>query len=87
MIDLARVRADTVGVDDIVHLNNCGSSLPPCSVVDAQVEYLRTEQRMGGYETASARADELDAFQPRLDHVVDGIATGSADAEDRDARL
>ena len=62
MIDLARVRADTVGVDDIVHLNNCGSSLPPCSVVDAQVEYLRTEQRMGGYETASARADELDAF-------------------------
>lgn len=62
MIDLDRVRADTIGVDDIVHLNNCGSSLPPRSVVDAQVDYLRAEQRGGGYETAAARADDLDAF-------------------------
>lgn len=62
MIDLQRVRADTVGVDDIIHLNNCGSALPPRCVVDAQVDYLRTEQRMGGYETAVARADDLDDF-------------------------
>lgn len=62
MIDLIRVRADTLGVDDIVHLDNCGSSLPPQSVVDAQIGYLRAEQRMGGYQTAAARADELHDF-------------------------
>lgn len=62
MIDLARVRGDTLGVDDIVHLNNCGSSLPPRSVVDAQVDYLREEQRMGGYEVAAARSDDLHDF-------------------------
>ena len=62
MIDLERVRADMVGVDDIVHLNNCGSALPPRCVVDAQVDYLRAEQRMGGYETAAARADDLQEF-------------------------
>ncbi len=31
--------------------------------------------------------DEVDAFEPRLDHVVDGIAAGAADAEHDDARL
>ena len=31
--------------------------------------------------------DELDALQPGLDHVVDGVAAGAADAEDDDARL
>lgn len=60
MIDIERVRADTEGVDEIVHLNSCGSSLPPRAVVDAQVAYLRQEQRRGGYETATAFADRLD---------------------------
>ena len=31
--------------------------------------------------------DELDAFETGLDHVVDGVAAGAADAEDRDPRL
>ena len=31
--------------------------------------------------------DEVDAFEPRLDHVVDGIAAGAADPTDDDARL
>ena len=30
--------------------------------------------------------DELDALEPRLDHVVDGVAAGAADAEHDDAR-
>lgn len=59
MIDVDRIRADTSRVDEIVHLNSCGSSLPPSAVVDAQIDYLREEQHRGGYETATARADEL----------------------------
>src|SRR6185437_12170253 len=30
---------------------------------------------------------EFDAFQSGRDHVVDGVATGAADAKDHDARL
>ena len=30
--------------------------------------------------------DEVDAFEPRLDHVVDGIAAGAANPEHDDAR-
>ncbi|MEO6653819.1 MAG: aminotransferase class V-fold PLP-dependent enzyme [Ilumatobacteraceae bacterium] len=76
MIDLDRVRADTVGVDDIVHLNNCGSSLPPAPVVDAQVAYLRSEQRSGGVETAAAHQRELDDF-----HVASAEMLGCAPDE------
>ena len=59
-IDLTQVRADTAGCEDVLHFNNAGSSLPPRQVVDAMVDYLREEEVEGGYETAAARADDLD---------------------------
>jgi len=31
--------------------------------------------------------NEFDAFEMRLDHVVDGVATGSADTDHGDPRL
>lgn len=62
MIDLDRLRAETVGVTHCIHLHNCGSSLPPDPVVDAQIAYLRAEQRMGGYEAATEHGAALDDF-------------------------
>ena len=62
MLDLARLRADTPGAELVVHLNNCGSSLPPQPVVDAMVDYLQAEARTGGYEIAADRAGDLDDF-------------------------
>ena len=44
---------------------------------------LRTGERLG----IGIGDDELDAFEPGLDHVVDGIATGAADPTHDDARL
>ena len=61
-VDVQRVRADVTGVDRITHLDNCGSSLPPDVVVDAQIDYLRAEQRMGGYAAARASAEALGGF-------------------------
>ena len=60
MLDLARIRADTPGCGSIAHFNNSGSSLPPRPVVDAVIDYLRTEERMGGYEAESERHDDLE---------------------------
>ncbi|HEV8461343.1 MAG TPA: aminotransferase class V-fold PLP-dependent enzyme [Gaiellaceae bacterium] len=67
MIDLARVRADTPGVEHVVHLNNAGSSLPPRQVHDAVVDYLTRESQIGGYETAHERRDDWE-------HTYDALA-------------
>ncbi len=57
LIDVARVRADTPGCRDMVHLNNAGAALPPRVVVDTVIEHLELEARVGGY----AAADEVAA--------------------------
>lgn len=62
MIDIARVRADTLSCEDVIHLNHAGSSLPPRQVVAAVVDHLRSEERMGGYEAQAHHADLLDDF-------------------------
>lgn len=61
-IDLARVRAETRGCEDVVHLNNAGAALPPAPVADHLYAYLKDEELRGGYETADSRRDELEHF-------------------------
>lgn len=66
-LDVAALRADTPGCEEVVHLNNAGASLMPDRVVDAVVGHLRLEARMGGYEAAAAAADDLE-------HTYDAVA-------------
>lgn len=58
-LDIARLRAETPGCAHVVHLNNAGSSLPPALVVDTVVSYLEEEARVGGYELADRRQEDL----------------------------
>jgi cysteine desulfurase/selenocysteine lyase len=67
LIDVARVRADTPGCFDVVHLNNAGASLPPRVVVDTVIEHLELEARVGGYAAA-------DSVSARADAVYDSVA-------------
>jgi cysteine desulfurase/selenocysteine lyase len=66
-IDLARVRADTPGLANVLHLNNAGAALPPRSVTEAVVAHLQREADIGGYEAA----EEADGT---LEHCYDAIA-------------
>jgi selenocysteine lyase/cysteine desulfurase len=61
MLNLAKLRADTRGVEHRLHLNNAGASLMPRSVLDVMQEYLKRESEIGGYETADERQDVIAA--------------------------
>ncbi len=67
-IALDRVRADTPGCRNVLHFNNAGASLPPTPVLEAQLEHLRREASIGGYEAAAEAT-------PQLERTYESIAT------------
>jgi selenocysteine lyase/cysteine desulfurase len=67
-IDIERIRRDTPGIGNSVHLLASGSALMPKQVVDAVVDHTLLEAQIGGYE-AQARAANV------LDRVYDTVAS------------
>lgn len=66
-LDVARARRETPGCEDVLHFNNAGASLTPQPVLDAVIEHLRLEARIGGYEAA-------DCQEHVIEHVYDAAA-------------
>lgn len=64
------MRAATPGIENVIHVNNAGSALPPSVVTDTVVDYLRREEAIGGYETADERHDQLEAVYDSLGALV-----------------
>ena len=58
---VAELRADTPGCSERIHLNNAGAGLMPGSVVQAVLDHVALESRIGGYEAGDARAEAIDA--------------------------
>ena len=69
-VDLETARADTPGCAEVAHFNNAGAALPPAVVTEAIIDHLRLEARIGGYEAAAARADQLEALYPALARLL-----------------
>lgn len=69
-IDIERVREETPGCRDLIHLNNAGCALPPAAVVDTMVDYLRQEEAQGGYEVQTARSDQIEATYTSLARLI-----------------
>ena len=61
-MDIEKLRADTPGVADLIHFNNCGAGLMPDPVLRTVTGYLEEETRLGGYETAEKHQAEIDGF-------------------------
>jgi len=65
-MDVAALRADTPGCGNVVHLNNAGSALPPAIVTGAQVDHLRLEEAIGGYEAHARAADRIEGTRTSI---------------------
>ncbi|MGI9644421.1 MAG: aminotransferase class V-fold PLP-dependent enzyme [Ilumatobacteraceae bacterium] len=64
-------RAATPGCrPDLIHLNHAGSSLPPQVVLDTQLDHLRLEATIGGYEAAAATVDERAAVYGSIARLI-----------------
>jgi selenocysteine lyase/cysteine desulfurase len=61
-MNIAQLRKDTPGSENLIHFNNAGASLMPKPVVDAIRNYLTEEEYKGGYETAAAAEDRIQDF-------------------------
>jgi selenocysteine lyase/cysteine desulfurase len=68
--DVERARAETPGCAHVLHLNNAGAALMPQPVLDAQVEHLRREATVGGYEAAADAAEALHGTYDAIARLV-----------------
>jgi cysteine desulfurase/selenocysteine lyase len=69
-INLDRLRADTPGCAEVAHFNNAGSSLPPKPVLDAVIDHLQLEAKIGGYEAANQNHDRLEAVYASVARLI-----------------
>ena len=69
-LDIQKLREDTPGTRQCIHLNNAGSALMPKPVFQAVVDHLDLELNSGGYE-AHNRA--LPAFERTYDAIAELI--------------
>ncbi|MCZ6758972.1 MAG: aminotransferase class V-fold PLP-dependent enzyme [Gemmatimonadetes bacterium] len=73
-MEIERLRLETPGCSERIHLNNAGASLMPKPVIDAIKDQLDLESSIGGYEAAAEREQEIKAA---YDAVASLVGTNS----------
>ncbi|MCI0416430.1 aminotransferase class V-fold PLP-dependent enzyme [bacterium] len=67
-MNVAAIREETPGCQEVAHFNNAGAALIPRLVLNAVIDHLQLESQIGGYE---AETRELE----KIEHVYDAVAS------------
>ena len=60
--EIAGFRNETIGCKHVIHLNNAGAGLMPDVVTQSIQEHIALESRIGGYEAAAQRSEDIAQF-------------------------
>jgi len=69
-LDLARLRAETPGCANVLHLNAAGAALQSRRTLDATLDHLKLEGEIGGYEAADKKRETLNGFYPSVARLI-----------------
>ncbi|MEO6720060.1 MAG: aminotransferase class V-fold PLP-dependent enzyme [Ferruginibacter sp.] len=60
--EVQQFRNETAGTKRVIHLNNAGSGLMPDIVTQVQIDHIKLESEIGGYEAAAIRDSAVQNF-------------------------
>jgi selenocysteine lyase/cysteine desulfurase len=69
-INKASVTGDLLCEAGVAHLDNAGAALMPSCVLETQIDHLRLEAAVGGYEAERLRSDQLDAVYDSVARLI-----------------
>ena len=69
-MNIEQLRADTPGVEQLIHFNNAGAALMPNPVIEAVTRHLQLETRIGGYEAAGQQAREVEDVYDAIGQLI-----------------
>ena len=80
-MDVGRLRADTPGCEERIHLGNAGAALQSSAVLQAVADYAASEIALGGYEAQVAAAEMFARGRAALGAVIGAAGDHVAFAE------
>lgn len=81
IMNIEKIRKDTPAVEEIIHFNNAGASLPPQQVLEAVIDHLKLEAQIGGYEAAGIQQGKIDHFYETVAKLINASSDEIAYAE------
>jgi len=69
-LDKQALRADLVSEPGFIHLDSAGASLMPRCVLETQIEHLRLEASVGGYEAERLRHSPIEAVYDSVARLI-----------------
>ena len=69
-MNFENIRKETLGLENTIHFNNAGSSLPPKCVTDTVINYLVQEAQVGGYELYESEVNRLEFVYDQISQLI-----------------